>query len=218
MNSISELSGLEDSDIFISEAKIEGIKTRTIIHPVLQDGYKLTLLLKQRRWHCTNNDCRYENNESFKFVNRSRRSTNATDMMIVTTFRDHVTKQLLEYLKQETMSMCQEESLYQVDLLSPAKVRITDREYWAKRKGQAALDEENKRRAAQGIPPERTEYKTKKDFLRDAIRSILTDSTTFEEFIKKLFEQYGISVHESRGAISFIIPEQEKPIRNNLAL
>lgn len=88
MNSISELSGLEDSDIFISEAKIEGIKTRTIIHPVLQDGYKLTLLLKQRRWHCTNNDCRYENNESFKFVNRSWRSTNATDMMIVTTFRN----------------------------------------------------------------------------------------------------------------------------------
>lgn len=127
--------------------------------------------------------------------------------------KHHVTKQLLEYLKQETMSMCQEESLYQVDLLSPAKVRITDREYWAKRKGQAALDEENKRRAAQGIPPEQTEYKTKKDFLRDAIRSVLTDSTTFEEFVKKLFEQYGISVHESRGAISFIIPEQEKPIR-----
>lgn len=127
--------------------------------------------------------------------------------------KHHVTKQLLEYLKQETMSMCQEESLYQVDLLSPAKVRITDREYWAKRKGQAALDEENKRRAAQGITPEQTEYKTKKDFLRDAIRSVLTDSTTFEEFVKKLFEQYSISVHESRGAISFIIPEQEKPIR-----
>lgn len=52
--------------------------------------------------------------------------------------KDHVTVDYLEYLKQETMLMCQRENLYQVDLLSPAKVRITDREYWAARRGQAA--------------------------------------------------------------------------------
>ena len=115
MNSITELLDLEDSDIFISEIRIEGtrklltletklsshfcpscgfrmysrgIKSRTISHPILQDGYELILLLKQRRWRCTNPDCRYETNDVFRFVNRSRRTTNATDMLIVLAFRD----------------------------------------------------------------------------------------------------------------------------------
>ncbi len=127
--------------------------------------------------------------------------------------KHHVTKQLLEYLQQETMSMCQVEPLYQADLLSPAKVRITDREYWAKRKGQAKLDDENKEKAAKGIPLEQTVYKTDKDFLRDAIHAVLSDSTTFESFVKKLFEQYGIAVQESREAISYVPPSKEKAVR-----
>ena len=40
------------------------------------------------------------------------------------------------------MLMCQQQSFYQVDLLNPAKLRITDREYWAQRRGQAKLDAE----------------------------------------------------------------------------
>ena len=115
MNSITELLDLEDSDIFISETRIEGdqktivlethpeprfcpscgfrmhsrgIKSRKVSHPILQDGYRLTLLLKQRRWRCTNPECIYETNESFRFVNRNRRTSNATDMLIVLAFRD----------------------------------------------------------------------------------------------------------------------------------
>jgi transposase len=115
MNSITELLDLEDSDIFISETRINGdqktivlethpeprfcpscgfrmysrgIKSRKISHPILQDGYRLTLLLKQRRWRCTNPECSYETNESFRFVNRNRRTSNATDMLIVLAFRD----------------------------------------------------------------------------------------------------------------------------------
>lgn len=114
MNIITDLLDLEDSDIFISETRIEGnkkyltlethpsvhfcpccnykmhsrgIKQRTVSHPILQDGYELILLLKQRRWRCTNPDCLFESNEEFRFVNRHRRSTNATDMMIVLAFR-----------------------------------------------------------------------------------------------------------------------------------
>ena len=115
MNSITELLDLEDSDIIISDIQIEGtqkritlethltshfcpscgfrmhsrgIKTRTISHPILQDGCKLVLLLKQRRWRCTNPDCRYETNDDFRFVNRGRRVTNAADMLIVMAFRN----------------------------------------------------------------------------------------------------------------------------------
>jgi len=106
---------LEDPDIFISDVKIDGqtkivtlethpaqhfcpqcgfrmhsrgIKQRTINHPVMQDSYRLQLLLKQRRWRCTNPECLYEMNESFRFVNKYRRNTNATDLLIIEAFRD----------------------------------------------------------------------------------------------------------------------------------
>lgn len=65
-----------------------GVKQRTIKHPVLQDNYELILLLKQRRWRCTNKDCSYDISEAFKFVNKNRRTTNATDMLIVMAYRD----------------------------------------------------------------------------------------------------------------------------------
>ena len=115
MNSITDLLNLEDADIFISDISIRdtsktvtletrpkpcfcpccgfrmhsrGIKIRSISHPILQDGYELILRLKQRRWRCSNAGCRYETNESFRFVDKNRRATNASDMMIVLAFRD----------------------------------------------------------------------------------------------------------------------------------
>ncbi|MCR5236535.1 MAG: relaxase/mobilization nuclease domain-containing protein [Lachnospiraceae bacterium] len=77
------------------------------------------------------------------------------------------------------------------------------------------LDEENKEKASKGILPEQTVYKTDKDFLRDAIYAVLSDSPSFDfdSFVKKLFEQYGIAVHESRGAISYVPPGKEKAVR-----
>ena len=84
MNSITELLDLEDSGVIISNISIQGtkklltleprpevhfclacgfkmrsrgIKKRTINHPILQDYYELILILKQRRWRCTNPDC-----------------------------------------------------------------------------------------------------------------------------------------------------------------
>jgi len=65
-----------------------GIKTRTVNHPILQDTYSLSLILKQRRWKCSNPDCGYDIAESFRFVSRNKRTTNATDMLIVLAYRD----------------------------------------------------------------------------------------------------------------------------------
>lgn len=123
------------------------------------------------------------------------------------------TNKMLEYLKQETMILCQREQFYQVDLLSPAKIRITDREYWAQRKGQAKLDSENKERIEAGISPDKTEFETENGFLRRVITTTLDDSNSMEEFQKKLFENYGIAVHESRGRISYKLPDKDRPIR-----
>ena len=87
MNSITDLLDLEDTDITITDIQIQGqtktlfleskpvahycpscgykmhsrrIKQRKINHPILQDNYKLVLILKQRRWRCTNPDCLYD--------------------------------------------------------------------------------------------------------------------------------------------------------------
>ncbi len=59
----------------------------------------------------------------------------------------------MEYLKAEVMEMCHREGLYQIDLLNGSKERITEREYWAQKKGQVALDKENAARAADGRAP-----------------------------------------------------------------
>ena len=43
--------------------------------------------------------------------------------------------------------MYKRQGLYQIDLLNGSKGRITEREYWAAKKGQLALDKENAARA-----------------------------------------------------------------------
>ena len=66
----------------------KGVKTRTVNHPILQDTYSLTIILKQRRWKCSNPECRYNVAETFHFVGKNKRTTNATDMLIVLAYRD----------------------------------------------------------------------------------------------------------------------------------
>lgn len=100
-----------------------------------------------------------------------------------------------------------------MDVLSPARVKITDREYWTKRRGQAYLDKQNAEKKASGIEPTRTTYQTEKAILRDQISAVMRDSNSFESFSKKLPEQYGVEVHESRGRISYLPPDRTKLIR-----
>lgn len=126
--------------------------------------------------------------------------------------KHHCSEGFMKYFKQEVMEVCEKEGLYQIDLLSPAKVRITDREYWAQRKGQAVLDKENTEKSADGIPPKQTIFETEKGMLRSAISAVMKDSHSIEEFERKLLGQYGIEVHESRGRFSYLTPDRNKPI------
>ena len=108
----------------------------------------------------------------------------------------------MEYFKAEVMEMCHRENLYQIDLLNGSKNRITEREYWAKRKGQAALDKENASHAATGEPPKLTKFETDKEKLRRTIRTALSSALSFEDFSGKLLQQ-GVTVKESRGRLSY---------------
>ena len=47
-------------------------------------------------------------------------------------YKYHETKKMMVYLKKDLMETCKKHNLHQVDLLSPAKNRVTDREYYAK--------------------------------------------------------------------------------------
>ena len=117
----------------------------------------------------------------------------------------------MEYFKAEVMEMCHRENLYQIDLLNGSKNRITEREYWAKRKGQAALDKENASQAATGEPPKQTKFETDKEKLRRTIRAALSSAISFEDFSGKLLQQ-GVTVKESRGRLSYLTPDRTKPI------
>ena len=117
----------------------------------------------------------------------------------------------MRYFKAEVMEMCHREGLYQIDLLNGSKNRVTDREYWARKKGQLALDKKNAPMIADGITPRQTKFETDKDKLRQAIRAALSASTSFAGFSEKLLET-GVTVKESRGRLSYLTPDRTKPI------
>ena len=58
-------------------------------------------------------------------------------------YKHHLSAAYLAHLKQEVMDMCKKEGLHQVDLLTPAERKITEKEYWAQRRGQEKLDKLN---------------------------------------------------------------------------
>ena len=117
----------------------------------------------------------------------------------------------MEYFKSEVMEMCHRENLYQIDLLHGSKNRVTEREYWAQKKGQLALDKENAAREAAGQPTKPTKFETDKAKLRRTIRQALSQAVSFDEFASLLLRE-GVTVKESRGRLSYLTPDRTKPI------
>ena len=117
----------------------------------------------------------------------------------------------MEYFKFEVMEMCHRENLYQIDLLHGSKNRVTEREYWAQKKGQLALDKENAAREATGQPTKPTKFETDKAKLRRTIRQALSQAGSFDEFSSLLLRE-GVTVKESRGRLSYLTPDRTKPI------
>ena len=117
----------------------------------------------------------------------------------------------MEYFKAEVMELCHRENLYQIDLLHGSKNRITEREYWAQRKGQAKLDKEAAALPAGEQPAKPTKFETDKEKLRQTIRAALSSAASYDEFAAVLLQQ-GVTVKESRGRLSYLTPDRTKPI------
>ena len=123
------------------------------------------------------------------------------------------TAQTMRHLRVEVMELCEGAGLYQIDLLNGSKERVSEAEYWARRRGQMKLDRENAALTATGQHPRQKKFETVKDTLRKQISSVLYRSTSYEEFSDRLLQQYGIAVKESRGQLSYLPAGRTKFIR-----
>ena len=72
-----------------------------------------------------------------------------------------VTDAFMKYLKKELMDICEANGLYQVDLLSPTKVKVSEREYHLCRRKILSGD---------------TSFRSNKDVLRETIFNVMATS------------------------------------------
>lgn len=127
-------------------------------------------------------------------------------------YKHHQTRNYLTAMQAGIMEISKREGLNQVDLLNPAPIKISEREYWLNRREQEKLDELNARIVADGMKPRTTTYQTQKQFLRDAISDIASYARSSEEFQSGLKEKYGIIVKLSRGRYSYLHPDRKQYI------
>ena len=120
------------------------------------------------------------------------------------------TAQTMRHLRVEVMELCEGAGLYQINLLEAQGDHVSEREYWAQRRGQRRLDYANAKLAAEGQQPTQTVYQTELDKLRKQIYAVLNKTTTFEEFSALLMQEHGIAVKESRGRLSYCPPGRTK--------
>lgn len=127
-------------------------------------------------------------------------------------YKHHLSDRYRIYLKQKVMDMCTANGLNQVDLLTPAERKISEKEYWAKRRGQKKLDKHNAEFEKKGLTPRQTTFQTEKQYLRDAIDTVASQAISQEDFSRLLSEKYNITFKVSRGRYSYLHPNRSKYI------
>lgn len=127
-------------------------------------------------------------------------------------YKHHLSDRYRIYLKQKVMDMCTANGLNQVDLLTPAERKISEKEYWAKRRGQKKLDKHNAELEKKGLNPRQTTFQTEKQYLRDAIDTVASQAISQEDFSRLLSEKYNITFKVSRGRYSYLHPNRSKYI------
>ncbi len=126
--------------------------------------------------------------------------------------KHHLTNNYLVCLKQSLMDLCQRENLHQVNLLTKAERKVTEKEYHAKRTGQKKLEERNRQMLSEGITPRITVFQTQKEYLRTSIEEAAASAHDLKEFEQILSEKFNIKFKISRGRFSYLHPDREKPI------
>lgn len=102
------------------------------------------------------------------------------------------------------------ENLNQIDLLSPSLSKVSEQEYYAKRRGQINLDLTNLELLGDGFTPVKTTFETEKEKIRNAITDVAKRSVSFMDFQNLLKLEYGILVKDHRGQFSYLPADREK--------
>ena len=124
--------------------------------------------------------------------------------------KHHLTKDYLKHLQKSLMDICMRENLNQIDLLSPSFSKVSEQEYYAKRRGQINLDLTNLELLGDGFTPAKTTFETEKEKFRNAITDIAKRSASFMDFQNLLKLEYGILVKDHRGRFSYLPADREK--------
>ena len=127
-------------------------------------------------------------------------------------YKHHLSTAYLAHLKQEVMAVSYTHLRAHETDQSPAERKITEKEYWAQRRGQEKLDKLNQKMLEDGITPKETRYQTEKQFLRDAIDDAASTAKSPEEFAKILDKKYHIIFKISRNRYSYLHPDRKKYI------
>lgn len=131
-------------------------------------------------------------------------------------FKHHPTDKLIMHMYHHLQSICEREHLHTVDLSLPTDKRVTDVEYRKRQRGQQKMDDRNRRIREDGYEPLRTKYSTIKEQLRQAVDKAVEMAKDEQDFIRIMWERFGITVRFSRGVISYKHPDREKPIRGRM--
>ncbi len=121
-------------------------------------------------------------------------------------------KIFMNSIKQEVMDITQRENLNQVNLLTPAKDKITEREYRKQRREQDKLDAQNAELEKEGFVPAKVKFETEKAILRKIIKRAMLRASDEAE-LRKFLQDEGIEITESRGRWGFKSDQYEKTIR-----
>ena len=121
------------------------------------------------------------------------------------------TAQTMRHLRVEVMELCEGAGLYQIDLLNGSKERVSEAEYWARRRGQQKLDLANAALAAAGQQLKQKKFETVKDTLRRQISSVLYRATSFEDFLTGSCSSTALPSRKAVGS-SAICPLAERSL------
>ena len=127
-------------------------------------------------------------------------------------YKFHPTDQCMAYLKSEVEKLCRENGLHQVELNKPAKQKITDREYYAEKRGQERIDQKNVTIRMIGGKPALEKFETELARMRQAIDETKQKCNSVDDFKAILKQEHSIVVTESRGRWSYLPEYRKRPI------
>ena len=107
-------------------------------------------------------------------------------------------------------SLFRRERLEDLDAYSRADRWISDGEFWARRRGQEALERKNGRIRENGEVPEETEFVTEKERIRRAVDACVRQCPETADFPDLLRNQFGVTVREEKDRWRYALNGEEK--------